>query len=46
MFMQLKDALGIKPKPFPNGVPILYGGIERTDARLITMDQLAVDIDD
>ena len=46
MLVQLEDAAVVKPQSFPDRVPALHRGIERTDPGLIAMDKPTVDVDD
>ena len=46
MLVQFENATVVKPQTFPNRVAALDRGIERTDARLVAVDQLTVDVND
>ncbi len=46
MLVQFENAAVVKPQAFPDRVPSLHRGIERTDAGLVAMHQLAVDVYD
>ena len=43
--MEFENPAVVKPQSFPDCVPALHGGIERTDAGFIAMHELTVDID-
>jgi hypothetical protein len=44
--VQFEDASVVESQTFPNCVAALHGGIERTNASLIAMDEPPVDIYD
>jgi hypothetical protein len=46
MLVQFENAAVVKPQAFPNRVPPLHRGIERTDTGVFAMHQLAVDVYD
>src|SRR5579864_1861229 len=46
MFGELEDAAIVKPQSFPHGIAPLHRGIKRAYASLITVHELAVDVDD
>ena len=42
---QAEDFSVVNTKPFPHGIAPLHGGVERTDAGLVAVQQLAVYVD-
>ncbi len=45
MFVQLEDASIVEPQSLPNRVAPLDRGIKRTDAGLVAMLKIAIDVD-
>jgi hypothetical protein len=46
VFVQFEYSLCVEPQPFPNGVTILHGRIERANACFISVKQSTADIHD
>ena len=46
VLVQFEDATVVESKPFPDCVPALDCGIERTDSGFVAMHELTVDVDD
>src|SRR6266496_2562022 len=46
MFVQLEDLAVVETQSLPDRVAALHHGVEWTDAGLIAVDQVAVDVDD
>ena len=44
MFVQFENAAVIEPQSFPDRVAALHRGIERADAGLVPVHELAVDV--
>ena len=43
---ELEDPALVQPQPLPHGVPALDGAVERADAGLVAVQELAAHVDD
>src|SRR5262245_7404410 len=46
MLVELEDFTLVQAQPFPHGIAALDDGVERTYARVVAVEELAVDIDE